>query len=223
MDWKIPATLIILAAVVGLGVLPIFSSDFNEKLTDFFSAISERFGVFFQEKGDFEENVAFTMAVNSFPEIKTRTPTMVHLNSLQPFTLLVDNKEVEASGQIMLNGFAGSINFDEGTISGSAEQVYSSGMNIKGKSAVSATNQIIEEITVNNLKIGELIVNGGILTISSPQEMEAKITNGAVVYGFQGSVAYKDKVATFRGACTKIKTNGLTIGSDAENSLNMFS
>lgn len=217
MDWKIPATVLILLIIVGVGALPLISPEFGETLGGYFSsfsALDDFLGGLFPDDTDYSENVIFSMTVNDFPDIKTRDEVNVVLTSDQPYTLNIDGKELKATDSVTLQDFTGEVSPLSGTITGQIDGISSDSLTLDGKMQVSAANVFLDQITIEHLKISEMTVNGGTLNTLMPQEMEAKITNSATIRGFSGELKYKNGVGQFDGTCSEIKTNGLEIGGE---------
>jgi hypothetical protein len=220
MDWKVPATIIILAVIVGVGVLPLISPEFNQKLRGHlseFSSLSDLLRNFFPDRADYEAKIIFSMSVNDFPIVKTRTPVTITIDSPHPYALNLDGKNMSAVGRITLKDFKGEINLRGGSITGTAQSVSSDSFTLSGKTHVSSDSLFAEEVTIEGLKIAEMSVNGGTLKTDKPQEMEAKIANNAVVRGFMGKLTYKNGIGHFAGSCFEIRANSLVIGGPDSN------
>lgn len=217
MDWKIPATILILAFVVVLGVLPIFSPDFNKNIASRFTDIGSGSGSLFQKAPEFKENVEFSMSVNEFPVIKTLTPVKVYINESQRYAVGVDGKNLSLKGSLILNDFTGEVNLKDGKIEGIALGLESDGFKMEGKSNIEIEEQGLDQVKAAGLMIADFSANNGVLKTTKPQKMEAKLDSAAKVYGFQGSMEYKKGTCEIQGTATMIKANGLTIGVEETN------
>jgi hypothetical protein len=219
MDWKIPATIIILAFVVGLGILPIFSPDFNGQVTDQFGSFGDIFDevTSTQKAPQYEENVQFSMSVKDFPAIKTGIPVTLFINSTHRYDLRLDSKNLSLKGPLTMTGFIGDIDPKTGKISGSADSIASDTFSLDGKTSISMENPELDEISASGLMISDFTAKNGVLMTTRVQnktsEMRVPLDNdGARVQGFKGSIKYSDSTYQISGTSSIITATGLTLG-----------
>lgn len=211
MDWKIPATIIILVAVVSLGVLPFFSTDFSSSLTGVFSSVRDFFDNVFHRETEFEENVILSLSTTELNELKIGLPTEIYLDLNGDYNLDVDNKDLSVKQNLFLNNFTGTLNFVNFSVFGTVFGISAADFELIGKSKVQITNKNFKELKIFGLQIGELTINKGKIKTESPQKIEAEVEDRIKLYGFKGSLAYKNGVVTFDGSCTKVQTRGFTL------------
>jgi len=216
MDWKIPATILILAFVVALGILPIFSPEFNKSVSSHFTNFDSPSGALFKKSQEFKPNVEFSMSVSEFPVIKTLTPIKVYINESQRYGIVVDGKNLSLKGNLILNDFTGEINLKDGKIEGVALGMEAEEFKMDGKSNIEIENPTLDQIRTTGLMISDFSANNGILKTTKPQKMEAKLDSAAKIYGFQGSMDYRKGTCDIQGTATMIKANGLTIGEETK-------
>lgn len=218
MDWKIPATIIILIAVVSLGVLPFFSTDFSNSLTGVFSSVRDFFDNMdffdniFHRETEFKENVVLSLSTTKLNELKIGIPTEIYLDLNGNYNLNVDNKNLTVKQNMFLNNFTGTLNFVNFSIAGSVSGISASNFDLYGKSKVWTNNENFEELKISNLQFVELTINKGKIKTESPQKIEAEIEDKIKLYGFKGSMTYKNNTVEFYGSCTKVQTKGFTLG-----------
>jgi len=218
MDWKIPATILILAFVVGLGILPIFSPDFDGQVTDQFGSFNDIFGeVTTQKPTQYEENVVFSMSVKDFPAIKTSTSVDLFVNASHRYELQMDGKNMSLKGPLTMKGFIGDIDPKNGKISGKADSISSDTFSLDGKTTISLDGQNLDEISASGLIISDFTAKNGVLMTTRVQnktsEMRVPLDNdGARVQGFKGNIQYTDGSYQVSGTSSIITATGLTLG-----------
>ncbi|MBN2094701.1 MAG: hypothetical protein JW727_01510 [Candidatus Aenigmarchaeota archaeon] len=212
MDWKIPATIMILLVILGIGAIPLFSPDFGTSFGRSFSSIDDIAGSFFEKQLEFEDNVAFSMSAKEVPKINTLLPTTLYLDSSKSYEILTDGKNLTLKGLLTINGFKGDIDFNEGKILGTCDGIETEFFGLDGKMGISIEGQSFDEIAVSDIKITQIDVNDGTISTTRPQVMEAKVDTGAKIYGFVGKITYSKGTAQLEGISSLIKANSLTIG-----------
>jgi hypothetical protein len=217
MDWKIPATILILAFIVGLGILPLFSSDFSSQVTNPLTSVGDIFGGISQKTPQYEENVHFSMSASDFPTIRTASPVTILVSSNQKYGLILDGKNMSVKGKLSIQNFTGDIDLKAGKLSGSASLIASDNFDLEGKTNLQLENSGLDEIAVSDLMIGEFMAKSGILTTTIVQgkasEMRIPLgSDGAKVDGFKGNVSYANNTFYIEGTSSVITATGLTLG-----------
>ena len=212
MDWKIPATILILIVLVSLGVLPFFSPNFSASLTDMYSSVKEFINKISNKETNFNGNIVLSLSTKELNELKIGFKTKLYLKLKGDYCLNVDNKNLSVKGDLFLNNFTGVINFKNFSISGTALEISAENFKLYGKSKIQANNKNFEKLTISNLKIAELTITKGKIKTTEPRKIEAEIDDLSKVYGFSGTLNYQNNTAVFEGNCTKIQMKEFTFG-----------
>ncbi len=212
MDWKIPATIVILVVVVSLGVLPFFSTNFSDSLTGFFSPIKDFFSNIFHREIESGGKVVLYLSTNELGNLKIGIPTNVYFKLNDNYNLIMDDKNLVVKQNLLLKNFTGTINFKNFSISGKVTGISSENFDLEGSSKIQTDNKKFEELTISNLQIAELTINKGKINTEKPRKIEAEIDDTSKLYGFIGTLTYKNNTALFEGNCTKFQMEGLSLG-----------
>lgn len=214
MDWKIPVTIIILILIISLGLLPFVSPEFSDSLGGVLSPISNFFEKLFKGETQYEGNgIKMTLMTTDFSEIKVGTPTNINFALNGDFQLKVDNYELTVRNLLFLENFTGEINFDTFTISGRVARISSENFDFNGLFDIDSSSTNFKEISLEGIKISEIIVNQGTLIVESPQKLNMEIEDTLIIYGFNGKLNYGNSTANFDGTCAKIQTGAFTLGN----------
>ena len=211
MDWKIPATIIILVVVISLGVLPFFSTGFSNSVTGFFSPVKDFFSNLFHKEADFGGSVVLSFSTTELSELKIGVPTEVYLKLNGDYGLNIDDKSLVVKQDLLLKNFTGTINFKNFSISGNVMGFSAENFELEGLSKVQTKNKNFEELTISNLQIAELTISKGHIKTEKPRKIEAEIDDTGKLYEFIGTLKYKDNQALFEGNCTKIQMEGFSL------------
>ncbi|HIE41250.1 MAG TPA: hypothetical protein EYP80_01150 [Candidatus Aenigmarchaeota archaeon] len=212
MDWKIPLTIIILTVVVSLGIIPFFSPQFSNSLEGILDNVGNIFENLFKKDIKFDGEINFSLSTKELDKIKIGTPTKMEIKTNEQYELKLDKKNIIVKEDINFNNFTGLITFKNFSILGKVSKISTPNFEIEGSSEIGTSNQNFKTLYIENLKIGELTLANGNLDTESPQKMSANINDTIVLYGFQGSLEYKDKTITIKGNCTKIETKSFILG-----------
>ncbi len=212
VDWKVPITILILVLIVSLGIFPFFSSDFASSLTNILSPVNEVFNKLFDRNQEFQENILLSFSTGELKDLKVGVPSDVNMKFHGAYKLKVDDKDLTVDDELLLKNFTGSISFTNSLISGSVAGLSSGNFKLDGNSRVQLYDMNIDELRVSNLKIGELTINEGEMTVTYPQNLEVKIDLGSKIYGFQGDMVYGSNTMTFSGKCSKVNMKSFNLG-----------
>jgi len=213
MDWKLPATAIILLIIVSMGSLPFFMPKYREPLTNIFDSIEKILNRVFSKETPFEGNINFYLEVDNFSEINFGNPVDIFVENKDNYIFKVDGHEITIKKNFEISNFTGIINFKDCVISGSAFKLESDDFRISNSLKLTTVNTTqCSKMVVDNIKIAELSFNSGYIEIEKPQKIEAEINNSIILSGVQGSIRFENNSLKFNGICTKIKSNGFEIG-----------
>lgn len=212
MDWKIPATIVIIVAIISLGVLPFFSTDFSDSLASGFFSVKKFFKDLIPRTYEFEENVILSLSTAELDKLKIGLPTEIDLDLTENYELTVDSKHLTVKKNLVLSNFTGTVIFTNFSISGSAMKISIENFELEGKSKIQTTDSNFDKLRIANLQLAELTVNKGTMSIESPQKIEAEVEDTINLYGFKGTLTYENDIAVLEGSCTKIQTKGFTLG-----------
>lgn len=211
MDWKIPATLVILIVVVSLGILPFFSTNFSNSLTGFFSPIKDFFTNIFHKEAEFKGDVVLSLSTSELDELKIGIPAEIYLKLNEDYSLTVGGKNLTVKQNLLLKNFTGTINFKNFSISGKVLRISSENFDLEGDK-IQTNNKNFEELVISNLQIAELTIFKGKIKTEKPRKIEAEIDDVSKLYGFVGTLNYKNSTGIFKGNCTKVQMKGFSLG-----------
>ena len=212
VDWKVPITILLLVLIVSLGIFPFFSPDFASSLTNVLSPINEVFNNLFNRNQEFQENIILSFSTKELNDLKVGVPSDVSMKFYGAYKLKVDDKDLTVDGELLLKNFTGSISFTDSLISGSVSGLSSGNFKLDGNSKVQLEDMNIDELRVSHLKIGELTINEGEMTVTYPQNLEVKLDLDSKIYDFQGDMVYSNNVMTFNGKCSKVHMTSFNLG-----------
>ncbi|MCK4730599.1 MAG: hypothetical protein KAT28_04725 [Candidatus Aenigmarchaeota archaeon] len=212
VDWKVPITILILVLIVSLGIFPFFSSDFASSLTNVLSPVNELFNKLFDRNQEFQENILLSFSTRELNDLQVGVPSDINMKFYGAYKLKVDDKDLTVDGELLLKNFTGSILFTNSLISGSVTGLSSGTFKLDGNSKVQLYDMNIDELRVAHLKIGELTVNEGDMTVTYPQNLEVKLDVGSRIYGFQGDMVYGSNLMTFSGKCSTVHMDSFNLG-----------
>ncbi len=212
MDWKVPATIVIIIAIISLGVLPFFSTGFSDSLASGFFSAKKFFKDIIPKTYEFEENVILSLSTAELGKLKIGIPTEIDMDLTDTYELTMDSDNVKVKENLVLSNFTGSVDFSNFSISGSALKISVENFEIERKSKIRTTDRNFNKLRITNLQLAELTVNKGRMIIKSPQKIEAEIENTITLYEFKGALTYENDTAVLEGSCAKIQTKGFTIG-----------
>jgi len=212
MDWKIPATIIILALVVSAGIIPFFSPEFSnilEKILDSFKKLS---GLkLFEKEEIFNGSIEFSLSTREFDNLKIASGN-IKVDTDGNYTVKIDGKKLILKEGFEIHNFTGLVEFKNFLISGECSKISTKNFEIEGKSKIVALEKNFKTLTIENLKIGELDVDGGNITIKSPQKISAELSEKIRLYKFKGSLIFEKDIITLSGNCTKTESRGFNFG-----------
>ena len=212
MDWKLPATIIILIAIVSLGLLPSFSSTFSNSLTKFYSPIKDFLDRILHRQTEFNGGVVLSLSTNELSKLKIGIPAEIFFKLDENYDLKVDGKILKVTKSLTLKNFTGTIDFRNFTISGKVVGISSENFNLEGTSNIQINNKNFDELRISNLKIAELTITRGKIKTEKPRKIEAEIDDRAKLYGFSGTLTYKNNVLLYEGNCKKVQMKGFSLG-----------
>jgi len=212
MDWKIPATIIILTVVISLGLIPFFSPEFSSSVGGLFDGVEGMFKKIFEKEHEFTGEIVFTLSTRNLSKIKIGTPTKMKIEVKKPYTFAIDDREFTVKDPITFTNFTGIIDFENFFFSGNVLGISTKSFEMKGGAKVSSFENDFSNLSVENIKLGELTLTNGEINTESPQKLNAKINETIKIYGFNGILIYKNRIITFVGNCTKLETKSFSLG-----------
>jgi len=216
MDWKVPITIVILAFIVSLGMLPFFSSEFSGTIGDILSSFKNLFGnlpIIFEKEKKFNGSIEFSLSTENFNNLlKINIPSNIQINVDEEYNLKIDEKKIILRDDFNIYNFTGAVSFKDFLISGECLKISTKNFEMEGKSKIVILEKNFKAMKIENLKIGELILDSGKIRIENPQKINAELNNKIRLYGFTGNLIFKNNTVTLEGNCTRIESENFSFG-----------
>jgi uncharacterized protein YxjI len=215
MDWKIPATIVILTFIVSLGLIPFFSPEFSTSIggiLDSFKNLLGNLPSLFEKEKKFNGSIKFSLSTKEFDNLKIGIPANIHVDVEKEYKLKVDKKNLILKEDFDIYNFTGLVALKDFLISGECFKISTKNFEIEGKSKVMMLEKNFESLLIKNLKIGELTLDNGNISIESPQKISAELDNKIKLHEFQGDLMFENSTITLEGNCSKIETEGFSFG-----------